>query len=450
MKRLIGSVLACVCGVAMAAEAPQAALPPQEEVPFKIVIEDVPETAPGAEDAQEKKAQPVSGDEPVAEEAEETPQDEPQLNCGHVLSPPKGFDQEVLMLQIFLDRNNFSCGVIEGVWGEGSRLAMRAWQKANGLRRTQWVDVPLYGKLAEMEEPLVRVTISPEDAARVSGPMPPTWAERAKLKQMGYESLGACLAEKYHTSERTLRRLNPGVINWPEDLAPGLTLLVPNVRTAALEQPASLVIALEECVLAGFDRAGQLCLRFPCSIARNKAHLPKVGELTVKNMAPAPNYTYDPRNYGQDPSVGRMVVPAGPRNPVGSRWIGLSLAGYGIHGTPRPNTVGRPESRGCFRLTNWNAEKLFELVRPGTPVVIVKKLADFVPPKSEAETSGSKPAPAAEKPAESEAAAPVADAAAGQPVSAPAAAPEGAAEKTAPAKPEQAPAQAPEEEAAHA
>ena len=118
-------------------------------------------------------------------------------------------------------------------------------------------------------------------------------------------------------------------------------------------------------------------------------------------MAPAPNYTYDPVNYGQDPSVGKMVVPAGPRNPVGSRWIGLSIPGYGIHGSPRPNTVGRPESLGCFRLTNWNAEKLFELVRTGMPVKILRTLPERLSPDGE-------PAPAAPAaqtaPAESEAA----------------------------------------------
>ncbi len=350
-------------------------VPPQEEAPFRIVIEEVAEeSAPAAEATPAEQP-----DTPVAEAAEEEPVVDPVPNCGHATTPPKTYDTEVLMLQIFLDRHNFPGGVIDGVWGQASRDAMRAWQRAEGLRPTQWVDVALYGRIAGMPEPLMRYTVTEADAALVTGPMPPTWAERARLALMGYETLGACLAERFHTSERTLRRLNPAVIDWPKDLAVGTVLTVPNVRMAALERPASLAIALEECVLAGFDGQGTMRLRFPCSIARNKAHLPKAGQVTVRNMAPAPNYTYDPANYGQDPSVGKMVVPPGPRNPVGSRWIGLSLPGYGIHGTPRPNTVGRPESRGCFRLTNWNAEKLFELVRPGTPVSIVRSLRDLPP-----------------------------------------------------------------------
>jgi lipoprotein-anchoring transpeptidase ErfK/SrfK len=261
---------------------------------------------------------------------------------------------------------------------------MRAWQKSRGLRQTSWIDVSLYAEIATMPDALTRYVITAEDEALVTGPLPATWAERARMKLLGYETLGACIAERFHTSERTLRRLNPAIINWPEDLHAGTILTVPNVTAAALEKPSRLVVALDECVLAGYNAEGTMLLRFPCSIARNRAHLPDIGTLKIKNMAPAPNYTYDPANYGQDPSVGKMVVPAGPRNPVGSRWIGLSLSGYGIHGTPRPNSVGRPESRGCFRLTNWNAEKLFELVTTGTPVEVVQSLSSVTPPAKSA------------------------------------------------------------------
>jgi lipoprotein-anchoring transpeptidase ErfK/SrfK len=51
-------------------------------------------------------------------------------------------------------------------------------------------------------------------------------------------------------------------------------------------------------------------------------------------------------------------------------WIGLDKAGYGIHGTPRPERVGHAESAGCFRLANWNAERLLQLVNVGTPVFV--------------------------------------------------------------------------------
>lgn len=379
--------------------------PVEEEKPFQIVIEDVPETVKPAVETPAVAPTPAAV-APVtpATTTETTPaattdtstdtvaQEDPaeveaiapvvdiEPNCAHTLRPPKGYDREVLMLQIFLDRYNFSCGVIDGFWGEGSKQAMQAWQRSMDRRPTSWIDPYLYLEIATMTEALTRYVITAEDVALVTGPMPSTWAERAQLKLMGYETLGACIAERFHTSERTLKQLNPAIINWPEDLAEGTIVIVPNVCDVALEQPTRLVVALNECILAGYDAQGVMRLRFPCSIARKQAHLPDTGALTVKNMAPAPNYTYDPTNYGQDPSVGRMVVPPGPRNPVGSRWIGLSLPSYGIHGTPKPNTVGRPESRGCFRLTNWNVEKLFELVKPGMKVEVVQSLNDVKPP----------------------------------------------------------------------
>jgi lipoprotein-anchoring transpeptidase ErfK/SrfK len=55
---------------------------------------------------------------------------------------------------------------------------------------------------------------------------------------------------------------------------------------------------------------------------------------------------------------------------VGTVWIGLDRPGYGIHGTPLPEKVGRTESHGCFRLANWNAEYLLKLAWVGMPVII--------------------------------------------------------------------------------
>jgi len=66
----------------------------------------------------------------------------------------------------------------------------------------------------------------------------------------------------------------------------------------------------------------------------------------------------------------KLTLPPGPNNPVGTAWIGLDRPGYGIHGTPRPEEVGRTESHGCFRLANWNAEHLARLVRSGIPVEV--------------------------------------------------------------------------------
>jgi lipoprotein-anchoring transpeptidase ErfK/SrfK len=94
----------------------------------------------------------------------------------------------------------------------------------------------------------------------------------------------------------------------------------------------------------------------------------------VEVLAPDPNYTLNPELF-PDSEEGRqlgrkLILPPGPNNPVGTAWIGLNRSGYGIHGTPEPEKVGRTESLGCFRLANWNAELLLSLVRVGTPVYI--------------------------------------------------------------------------------
>ena len=66
----------------------------------------------------------------------------------------------------------------------------------------------------------------------------------------------------------------------------------------------------------------------------------------------------------------KLVLPPGPNNPVGVAWISLDLPGYGIHGTPSPEQVGRTESHGCFRLANWNAEYLLKMAWVGMPVYV--------------------------------------------------------------------------------
>ena len=68
---------------------------------------------------------------------------------------------------------------------------------------------------------------------------------------------------------------------------------------------------------------------------------------------------------------GLKPVPPGPGNPLGTRWMGLSVYGVGIHGTPDAASIGYSASHGCIRMHIWDAEWLFEQVQLGTPVVIV-------------------------------------------------------------------------------
>ena len=69
------------------------------------------------------------------------------------------------------------------------------------------------------------------------------------------------------------------------------------------------------------------------------------------------------------PGDNKATVKSGPNNPVGVVWINLSLEHYGLHGTPEPANIGKTESHGCVRLTNWDAVRVASLVKRGTPVV---------------------------------------------------------------------------------
>jgi len=127
-------------------------------------------------------------------------------------------------------------------------------------------------------------------------------------------------------------------------------------------------IRLAERTLDVLDATGVVMAHYPCSIARQVEKRP-VGALYVAVVAPNPNYTFDPEVFFDVPEarqLGRkLILPPGPNNPVGTVWLGLSKPGYGIHGTPGPEDVGRTESRGCFRLANWNAEHLLQWIEPG-------------------------------------------------------------------------------------
>jgi lipoprotein-anchoring transpeptidase ErfK/SrfK len=130
---------------------------------------------------------------------------------------------------------------------------------------------------------------------------------------------------------------------------------------------------LPQCVLEAFDAETNLLVHFPCSIGRLAAKRP-AGELHVTTIILDPNYTFDPAVFPESPeaqAVGRkLILPPGPNNPVGVVWIGLDRPGYGIHGTPAPEQVGRTESHGCFRLANWNASYLAQLLWVGIAVSV--------------------------------------------------------------------------------
>ena len=272
------------------------------------------------------------------------------------------FDESPALLeQIRLDQAGFSCNTIDGVPGHKTDRARQLAPKdgASSPRQPFRVETVTQADL----DSLVRIPTAP--------------ADKAKLPRMGYETVKEMFAERGHMSQRGLARLNPG-IDW-EHVTPGLKLLIPDFppieNDLAAEKrkhrQAELVrISLSRFEITAYDAGGRCIALFPCSIARDKSKRPPEGELKVTTKIPHPNYTYTPDFVprGQKPS--KHILMDGPNNPVGVAWIGLSIPTYGIHGTPQPESIGNAESHGCFRLSNWNAARLYAMVRPGTRVIV--------------------------------------------------------------------------------
>jgi lipoprotein-anchoring transpeptidase ErfK/SrfK len=91
-----------------------------------------------------------------------------------------------------------------------------------------------------------------------------------------------------------------------------------------------------------------------------------IGEWKVTTVQQDPVWHFDPKLIaGSKKNAKEADVPPGPNNPVGVVWIGLTKEHYGIHGTPHPARIGKTESNGCIRMTNWSARAVADVVRPG-------------------------------------------------------------------------------------
>jgi len=273
--------------------------------------------------------------------------------------------------QIALARIGFSGGSIDGVPGPQSRAALRAFQENEGLEPNGVLDEVTRSRLVLTDPALSEYGFRDEDFADLQ-PVGPTWLEKSQQTTLAHATVLERLAERVHAHPNLLRKLNPGV-DWTQ-IGPGTRVIVPAIGEVVPGAPIShLHIRLADRVLQARDASGRLIVHFPVSIARDVAKRP-VGELRITVVIPNPDYTFNPEVFPESEEarrIGRkLMISPGPNNPVGIAWIGLDRPGYGIHGTPLPEQVGRTESHGCFRLANWDAATLLRLVWVGLPVVI--------------------------------------------------------------------------------
>ncbi len=277
----------------------------------------------------------------------------------------------VFEAQVELARRGISAGSLDGVLGPQTRAALRAFQRQAHLTTTGDLDADTQRCLVISAPLLTIYNVTPDDLERLQ-PVATTWLGKSLQSRLDFESLLELVAEKSQSRPDVIRSLNPGT-DWPR-LRPGMAVVVPRVSCVPGTAKAAFVrIDLDAKTLEVFDARTNLLAHFPCSIAARVEKRP-VGILTITGMVANPSYVMDPANFPESAEVqalgGKLILPPGPNNPVGTAWISLDKPGYGIHGSPRPEAVGRAESHGCFRLANWNAECLMRMVDVGTPVII--------------------------------------------------------------------------------
>ena len=312
--------------------------------------------------------------------------EEPAMPDGEPVDIPDTLSENqlhALALQSALDRHGFGVGLIDGVWGAKTQHAFADFCAshdfnitAHGRNATDFQRLRAAELFLTNAAPLLLAFNVPDDLTPFIADTPTDWEEQAAVEKMLCRSLLDWIADTFQQHPTLTQRLNPHVTNWN---APGsnTVLRVVNARPASFK-PSQKIDRIEINTsifrLRALDAEGKILLSFPCSIARDKARVP-TGELVIIALAPRPNFTFDPANYPDNPraqEIGRkLILPPGPRNPVGVFWMSLSLPGFGIHGTPRPETIGNMESLGCFRLTNRDAHTLGNAARVGLPVRLV-------------------------------------------------------------------------------
>jgi lipoprotein-anchoring transpeptidase ErfK/SrfK len=322
----------------------------------------------------------------------------------------------IMQAQVVLDRLGFTPGVVDGKDGLSTRNAVSGFQEANGLPTSGELDEATRQALAKWSTiPATRVvTIPQEFAAGPFAKLPAKEADQAKLPALGYESLDEKLAERFHTTVATLEALNPGgkpattgVIPVPASPRPvgaaggeaqpalfraGQQIRVPNVGGDAVDpakvensdwratlitlgvgsaQPeaARVVVSKSKGTLKAYDSADKLIAVYTATMGSQHDPLP-LGKWKILGKSYNPKFHYNPDLFWDASSKDeKALLPPGPNGPVGVVWIDISKPHYGIHGTPRPETIGRAESHGCVRLTNWDAARLAQMVSGKTELI---------------------------------------------------------------------------------
>lgn len=306
-------------------------------------------------------------------------------------SPVKG---DLFHAQVLLDLAGFSPGAIDGRAGSSQTEAIRGFQEANGLKVTGKLDAATKQALLRNNRPsTVTVKLTKDDVGGpFTFPIPKKPEEQAKLDFLGYRNMLEKVAERYHTTPQTIVALNG-----PDKLiGVGQALRLPNVvptsrdHKGANEKQAPLLAALNveanqpqgdylvvdksEGTLKVYEgefpsgsakASGKLIAQFPVTTGSEKDPLP-LGNWKVTTYSFLPPFHYQPDLFWDvSDDKEEQKLPPGPNGLVGVAWLDLTKDHYGIHGTPEPQLIGKTESHGCLRMTNWDVMRLSRIMKPG-------------------------------------------------------------------------------------
>ena len=329
-----------------------------------------------------------------------------------------------VLLQVFLDRGQFSTGPINGMAGPVFQRVLQLYQSVHpDLKDSQ---ILLAKARAVVGDAFTTYTLKPEDFRFIAPPKvervlppqpgaaktktkakpapaatpPPTFEELAAAPMLAYRTPWEFVAERFHCDESFLRRVNDKV-----KIAPlaGTGFRVPNVIPFEIERPlenpiqpqaeaqAPVTAAVIDLSLIVISRGGVPVAAMPMSVAR--PGLRGKDSWTVFEAIPHPRLvtrqepTEPPRPSnnlfrGAYPSptpvpvkpemVPESQLPPGPNNPAGVLWLKLAKTGstapppFGLHGTSIPDQMTTEQSIGWLRVTNWDIVRAARLLPVGT------------------------------------------------------------------------------------
>ena len=299
-------------------------------------------------------------------------------------------DRNILHVQVILDKLGFGPGVLDGRGGQSLVAALKGFQESRGITRSGKVDAATLRALYPYRQwrPTKTIALTPDMlAGPYVNPIPKDYQDQSKLPALSYRSPLEKLAEMFHTSPETLVALN----SRDTRLSAGTRVVFPNALPTSRDyditdpawkatvtmldvdsqQPVAdhIVVDKSDGVLRVLDKDDKLVAQFSATMGSAEFPLP-IGTWTIKGAAYNPDWKYDPKLIaGSKPDAKEAVIQPGPNNPVGVVWLDLSKPHYGVHGTPEPSKIGRTESNGCIRLTNWDVARLALMVEPGTKAV---------------------------------------------------------------------------------